>query len=281
MIKVNKPNYEQDKIVDVCTSNITSETRLNNILASKSIIKQESLNYDELAIEGNLSTISTHKSVSGGATKEDMVWLYDNKFVKDGGREYYDKIILLPKNGICPLCGKRTVSTLDHYLAKTQFPTYAVTPYNLIAACFECNKAKRAKVITSREEETIHPYYDDFGDEVWIKANIIERFPIGFNFMVNKPDSWTDEKFKRAENHFITFHLSTLYSSHASDIFAPYRIQLKRLYGRRGDIAVKEDLEDRIVSNKEIRLNSLEAALYTALLNSEWFFETYIPAEIM
>ena len=281
MIKVNKPDYEQDKIVNDCTSNMRSGNRLNNILASKCTIKQKSLNYDELAIDGDLSSISIHEFVSGGAAKEDMVWLYDSKFVKDGGRKYYDKIMLLPKNGICPLCGKRTVSTLDHYLPKTQYPTYAVTPFNLVAACSDCNKAKSDKIIKSREEETIHPYYDDFNDAIWIKANLIEEFPIGFNFAVYKPDLWTDEKFKRAQNHFNTFHLNVLYSSHASEIFAPYKIQLKRLYARKGDIALKEDLEDRMESNKEIRLNSWEAALYKALLNSKWFFETYIPAEII
>lgn len=281
MIKVNKPDYEQGKIVNACTSNMRAGTRLNNILYSKNTIEKESLNFDELAIRGDLSSISTHEFVSGGATKEDMVWIYDNKFVKAGGREYYDKIMVLPKNGICPLCGKRTVSTLDHYLPKTQYPTYAVTPFNLVAACSDCNRAKNDKVITSREDETIHPYYDDFDDEVWIKTNLIEEFPIGFNFMVYKPDSWTEEKFKRAKNHFKIFKLNRLYSAHASEIFAPYKIQLKRLYGRRGDIAIKEDLEDRIESNKEIRLNSWEASMYTVLLNSKWFFETYIPAEII
>ncbi|HEX9058819.1 MAG TPA: hypothetical protein VF941_01425 [Clostridia bacterium] len=281
MIKVTKPNYEHGEIVDDCTYNIRSRTRLSNILASKSTIELESLKYDEIANQEGLSSISTHEFVFGGATKEDMVWLYDAKFVKDGGRKYYDKILLLPKNGICPMCGKRTVSTLDHYLPKTQYPTYAVTSFNLVAACSDCNKAKRDKVITSREEEPIHPYYDDFDDEVWIKANLIEEFPIGFSFTVFKPESWPDVKFKRAENHFNIFNLNVLYSLHASEVFAPYKIQLRRLYVRRGDIAIKEDLEDRIESHKEIRRNSWEAAMYTALLNSKWFFETYIPAQII
>jgi hypothetical protein len=283
MIRVNKPDYtdyKQGEVVDACTENMRPGTRLSNIKASKSTIEHESLEYDELATHGKLSSISTHELVSGGATKDDMVWLYDTKFVQDGGRKFYDKIMLLPKNGICPMCGKRTVSTLDHYLPKTKYPTYAVTAFNLLPSCSDCNKAKQTKIITSREEETIHPYYDDFNDEVWIKANIIEEFPIGFNFNVYKPASWTDEKFKRAVNHFDTFHLNALYSSHAADRFAPYKIQLKRLYSRGGEKAIKEDIEDRSESNKEIRLNSWEAAMYTALLSSSWFFETYIPTEI-
>lgn len=283
MIRVDKPSYidfSHGEIINDCTNNMRLGPRLNNILASKTTIENESENYDKLATEGELSLICEHVRVSGGATKDDMVWLYDTKFVQDGGRKYYDKIMLLPKNGICPMCGKRTVSTLDHYLPKTKYPTYAVTAFNLLPSCFECNNAKKTKAIASREDETIHPYYDDFNDETWIKAIIIEEFPIGFNFAVYKPDPWTDEKFRRAKNHFDTFKLNKLYSSHAADNFSPYKIQLKRLYNRGGEEAIKEDLEDRIVSHKEIRLNSWEAAMYTALLNNIWFFETYMPTEV-
>lgn len=279
MIKVNKPEYNQKEIIDDCTSNMQAGTRLNNIIASESIIIQSSLEYDELATRGNLTTINTHELIEGGASKTDMVWLYDKKFVGDGGRKHYDKIMLLPKNGICPLCGKRTVSTLDHYLPKTQFPTYAVTPYNLIATCADCNKVKSDNVIILRENETIHPYYDDFNDEVWIKGELIEEFPIGFNFTVYKPKTWSDEKFKRAENHFKTFRLNALYSAHASEMFAPYKVQIMRLYNRRGIEVIKEDLEDKIESYRSIRLNTWEAAMFTALLNSEWFFGTYLHGE--
>ena len=280
MIKVKKPDFDLKEIVNACIYNIRAGNRLNNLLASKSTIIRESENYDELAIKEGLSLIGIHETITGGATKEDMVWLYDAKFVKDGGRDYYDKILLLPQNGICPLCGKRKVATLDHYLPKTKYPVYAVTPFNLVAACSDCNKAKSVDIINSRDDETIHPYYDDFDDEVWIKANIIEEFPLGFTFMVNKPESWDDIKFQRAKKHFDTFNLNSLYKSHAADIFAPYKVQLKRLYMRRGDIAIKEDLVDRVESYKEIRLNSLEVAMYTALLGSRWFFETYIPSEM-
>jgi hypothetical protein len=279
MIKVDKPNFDQDKILEDCTYNMRSGGRLDNILSSQNIIKEKSIEYDELADVGKLASIDTHESISGGASKEDMVWLYDKKFVQDGGRKYYDKIMLLPKNGICPLCGKRLVSTLDHYLPKTKYPTYSITPFNLIAACYDCNKVKLDKEIKSREVETIHPYYDYFEDEIWIKVNIIEEFPIGFEFKVVKPDSWNDEKFDRAENHFNTFLLNKLYSAHASEIFAPYKIQLKKLFIRRGEDAVKEDLEDRIEAHREIRLNSWEAAVYFALLNCDWFFKVYLPRE--
>lgn len=281
MIKVEKPSYSQETILNECISNIRDGERLQNINGSKSEIKNKSLIYDELASGGKLASIPTHEVVPGGATKADMVWLYDNKFVKSGGRKYYDKIMLLPKHGICPLCGKRVVSTLDHHLPKTEYPTYAITPTNLIAACADCNKAKSNNIIESRDKETIHPYYDDFNDRVWIRARIIEGIPIGFNFFVDKPENWTEEKFERAKNHFKVFRLNHLYSAHASDAFVPYRSMLKRRYSRGGVEGIKEDLRDQIEVFREARLNSWEAAMYEAILNSEWFFNTYLLTQIV
>ncbi|MDS0528473.1 HNH endonuclease [Clostridium sp. SHJSY1] len=280
MIKVKKPYYKQKEILNDCISNMNNGSKKSRILSSKSTIKQESINYDEIAKDGELSTISTSDIIRGGATKDDMVWLYTNKFVGDMGRKYYDRLMLLPRHGICPFCGERTVSTLDHYLPKTQYPVYSITPFNLVAACSDCNKAKSDKVITSREKETIHPYYDNFDDEIWIKAKLIEEFPIGFSFYVDKPNSWEDVKFKRANNHFNTFHLNKLYSSHAASEFTSYKFMIKTFYKHGGEELIKLDLESRIESHRKVWLNSWEAAMYTALLNNKWFFNTYIPSEV-
>lgn len=75
-----------------------------------------------------------------------------------------DKIILLAHNGRCPYCGQQIVKTLDHYLPKTLYPTYAITPYNLVPSCDACNKIKMTESFDSYEQQTIHPYYDDFTD---------------------------------------------------------------------------------------------------------------------
>ena len=51
-------------------------------------------------------------------------------------------LMSLANTGKCPICGIGQASTLDHYLAKTIYPTYAVTPYNLVPVCKDCNFAK-------------------------------------------------------------------------------------------------------------------------------------------
>lgn len=59
-------------------------------------------------------------------------------------------LMSLANTGKCPICGIGQASTLDHYLAKTIYPTYAVTPYNLVPVCKDCNFAKSDSIM--REE---------------------------------------------------------------------------------------------------------------------------------
>ncbi len=278
MIKLNKPDFNQAEIIDECIENMNDADVKNRILSSKNTIVDISKKYDKLAEDMELSTIPVHTKIKGGATKTDMEWLYTNKFARQNeqGRKYYDAIKILPPYGTCPFCGQRKVSTLDHYLPKSKYPAYSITPYNLVAACSECNKVKSATVFNSRTEETIHPYYDDFNDGIWLKAKILEEDPISFVFYVEKPDKWDDEKYQRAQNHFKAYELQSLYQSHASEEFSEYNYSLRRLYKVGNAKLVKDDIEERINSARSLRLNTWRAAMYEALKNCTWFFDTYL-----
>lgn len=207
-----------------------------------------------------------------------MLILYDQKFARkeQGGRKYYDAIKLLAPYGRCPLCGQREVKTLDHYLPKSKFPLYAVTPYNLIPACSDCNKDKFNDVSICREKETIHPYYDDFTDEVWIKAKMIEEDPITFEFYVKKPKNWDDLKYKRACYHFEKFGLNKLYKPYACEMFTGCLPRLRRLLKKSGRAAVEEHIKECIDEAREVRLNTWQAAVYESILECEWFWNEYL-----
>ena len=90
MIKLEKPDIDVESIITDCIANLTKQPILTHINASQPTIVLKSEKYNELAEKGQLGTLETHTIVEGGATKDDMVWLYDNKFVADGGRKYYD-----------------------------------------------------------------------------------------------------------------------------------------------------------------------------------------------
>lgn len=265
-----------ETVINDCISNVRKEPTLTHIKASKKNIVSKSKEYDKLAENGQLDNLSSHLIVSGGATKGDMVWLYDNKFVADGGRKYYNKIKSIPKFGRCPFCGVGIVSTLDHYLPKTKYPTYAVTPYNLVASCADCNKKKSITVSTKREEEFIHPYYDDYDDEIWLKAKMIFNEEVIFSFYVEKPVEWSWGKFERAKNHFKRLGLNSLYVSHCAETFAEYESSAKRMFAIGGAELVKVDLEDRVKEKRSVTKNNWKAALYEGLLNSTDFYEKYL-----
>lgn len=280
MIKLKKPTFNQKDIIDDCMANVKKQPTKKNILSSQSTIENESANYDMIAEEGKLTAILSHTIVEGGANKEDMVWLYDKKFVADGGRKYYDKIMTIPPYGKCPFCGERRVKTLDHFLPKAEYPTFAVTSYNLVASCSDCNKNKKTLIFRRRDEELIHPYYDNFDDDIWLKAKINEEVEIAFCFYIKKPLGWTEEKFLRAKNHFDILYLNDLYKAHAGEVFSEYKYSLKRLYFSGKEKAVKEDLLDRVKEKRSIRKNSWQAAMYDGLLHSNWFFDEYLPKKL-
>lgn len=282
MIKLEKPVYEQEEIIDDCISNMQEGILKQHILDSKNEIIRESINYDQKACAGELSSIAVHNRLSGGATKDDMIKLYDRKFVPkgEGGRKYYDAIKLLSPNLICPYCAQRDVDTLDHYLPKAKYPTYAVTPYNLVPSCMGCNKVKVDNVYQQREDETIHPYYDDFASEKWIAAQMIEGDPVAFRFVVQCPDTWDSVKKERAQKHFEQFKLNDLYKNKASQEYIGCLNRIKRSYRRGGKKLAIEDLREHIEDKDVIHPNTWQAAMYQAIIDNEWFWNIYLPGMI-
>ena len=276
MIKLDKPNMKHKDIIDACIGNLRKEPTLSNIKKSRVFIERKSNTYNILGEKGELGEIPVHSKVLGGATKDDMVWIYDKKFVRDGGRSYYNKIMKIPPFARCPFCGVRRVSTLDHYLAKTEYPTFAITPNNLIASCADCNKKKSNLVFKNREDELFHPYYDEFDDEIWLKSNVWLNNEILFEYYVQKPKSWTNEKYIRAKNHFEKLELNNLYISHAAEEFSESQYSLKRIYKTGGKDLVRVELLERIKEHRSNMKNTWRAALYEGLLNCKDFIDNYL-----
>ena len=80
----------------------------------------------------------------------------------------------LAVNGKCPICGIGPVSNLDHYLAKSLYPTYAITPINLVPECRDCNFNKRDTLIKSATDSPLHPYYDEIDNRIWLVAELVK-----------------------------------------------------------------------------------------------------------
>ena len=203
---------------------------------------------------------------------EVMKKLYTACMAKKGtsGRYYYDILRDSAPGGRCPLCGLPEVSTLDHHLPKSEFPSLVVTPYNLIPACRDCNTVKLAGLAKTADEQTIHPYFDNAESTTWLKARILQTEPAVAHFYV---DSGTlpGNMAKRAESHFIAFQLERRYASQAVTELVGIRHRMIDLLKTCGAGAVKTDLQSSTVSWAKNKKNCWQAALYSALAASDWY----------
>lgn len=215
---------------------------------------------------------SSHKyrSASAKIGKDEMVSLYNTKFakLKQPGRKFYDQIIMAATRGTCPLCGFGNVATLDHYMAKTDYFSLAVTPNNLIPACRDCNTGRGTVVLDSFEETTIHPYYDDVQSFEWLRADIVTINPFSIKYRID--ECVTEEPIRsRLLQHLSTFDLSKRFATKAAEEIISMRLCFQSIFDKGGIIELRNFLSIMYESSHASEKNSWKTALYKALLDSD------------
>lgn len=215
-------------------------------------------------------TIAAQLGGVGAVTAQELADVYELRMAKKGsrGRPYYDRFVSPEK---CPLCGQRRAATLDHYLPQKQHPALVVTPCNLVPACRDCNTIKLAYTPTNPGEQTLHPYFDDLGNEQWVFAEIQETSPPVALFQARPPAHWPAVRQSRARFHFAKFELRRLYGSHAGEEISEIRQSVANLSVRSGAAAVRGWLQEQAESRGAVFVNSWRAALYQALASSDWY----------
>ncbi|MCD8326160.1 MAG: hypothetical protein LUC90_05605 [Lachnospiraceae bacterium] len=279
MKKMNKPENDIAFILDNCIVGMR-EPRKKIIEQVKDTIIEKSDKYDQLADQGLLYTIPEHDNVNLIASKEDMKFLYSQKFVSKGqrNRDYYDKIRSSAPNGICPYCQQNMVDTLDHFLPKSKYVTFTVTPFNLVPVCAHCNKDKLASTFSSYAEQPFHPYYDDFDDCIWLKAKMIEHKEITFQFYADPPENIEPVKAERIKRSFSDggFGLNNIYKVHAAEVYQVCFKGIKSLYDKGGKELAVESLSENVKNERSINKNSWKAAMYQAMIDCNWYWSEYI-----
>lgn len=310
MIVIPKPNINKIDVYNTCCSRIGSVIKKQKLQNCLYTFLLNSIDYDNKALNQDLHLISRRNlketfpvlpiykndcSNNSKISLENIKDLYEFQMVpeKKPARKYYDKIMSLAPSKICPFCGFGEVSTLDHYLPKAKFPIYSVLPYNLIPACKDCNKKKLADFPNNKNEQTIHPYYDDFSNDQWIYAKVIKgtllsmNFTVvapspgaitvrkvqikssGIEFYVNSPSHWDSTDKKRVEAHFKNFLLNERFPVQATTILAMHQYKFSR-YQNPNTIRVA--LREEANSYRSISLNSWQYALFQALSADSWYY---------
>lgn len=258
-------------VYELCISRVRNSALRTRLRGIRDEIEQGALDYDTRAASCDLHLFPTTEGV-GEVSADELVSTYTTRFVPENspGREVYLRIRKeLPE--VCPLCGIGATHTLDHYLPKTLYPLFAVTPNNLYPACMWCQTARSSGAIASREGQTFHPYFDDFDDGDWLKAEVLETQPAVFRFTVEQPLNWNDLKYARAQTHFREFNLEVLLATYSGDELAGMRGVLSGLHAAGGSATVKGYLHEMEASLRAHSRNSWKAAFYAAAARSDWF----------
>lgn len=273
MRKLAKPNDIPPKAFLDCISKIRKKELKDRLLALKDLISEATVEFDSKVTTGQLHTVIREPLVNSNVTAKELMDVYNFRMVKKGspGRKYYDRIFVSAPKGLCPLCSHRDVTTLDHYLPKAHYPRLSVEPINLIPSCYACNIDKKSTYPTKPNEETLHPYYDDIENVLWLKAVVIEKQPISIDFIVEGPVSWSKNFSERVKFHFESFDLKKLYTTQAARELSGVKFQFTSIFNKSGSNSLKEHLLDAAKSRSKDNINSWQAALYNGLANSNWF----------
>lgn len=274
MKPLTPPDFTARATFEKCIASLHSgplKDKLNLVIDNVAAAEAE---YLEQGARTALFTITPADNVGGRVTRAEMERLYSGTFVKSvRTRTIYNAIKKLPENDTCPLCGQRTVSTLDHYLPQARHAALTVVPINLVPACSECNKSKLDTQPASAVEQTLHPYFDDFDNTRWLFATVEETAPARLVFRVSPPADWPQLSRERIERHFKAFGLGSLYASHSGTELTNIRHYLTLLSESGTSEKIKTFLAEQGESSRRAHKNSWRTAAYYAWSESDWFCE--------
>lgn len=274
MRRIPKPTEQVKDIYSTCVAGFRDSPLKNKLVKALDEVVKESKKFEVKAASNTLHKIKKIKRFKSGASAKQMISVYSTKMArkKSPGRDFYDQILASAPLGICPLCGQRTVSTIDHYLDKAKYPQFVVTPINLVPACKDCNFIKSTfPVPVSSEKETMHPYFDNIENERWLSCKIAEQPGVPTTFFVDSPPAWTPLLTNRVKQHFEVLGLKSLYSTHAAVELTNIKTSVVQAFQAGGEVAVRAHLAREAHSRTVSHVNSWQTALYNALRDSIWF----------
>lgn len=272
MRKISKPTELCEDVFSLCISKV-KDNGLKTLLGDAIIhIRATSADFDNRVTKGQLHELTRLYCGDGGLSVNDLQKVYTYRMVPDTspGRSIYDRLLLSAELGVCPMCGHRDVTELDHYLPKSQYPLLSTNPVNLVPCCSDCNGLKDNSYPKNDYEEFIHPYYDDIEGDRWLQAKIKKTSPCSFLFFVDAPEHWPELLKMRLKYHFDELELGKLYAAQAGKEKARIRGALERRLNR-GVHFVREYLEEEYETSKEFNANSWQTVFYEIALQNDWF----------
>ena len=274
MRQLDKPTAKVVDIIALLKSEASRESdRQDMDEAAPTLTARETI-YDQKIADNTAFEIQRDQTISARVGKPKMVSYYKYRMLeKPFGRDYYNLLMASAPNDTCPYCTIKEVKTIDHFLPKSEYPSYAITPSNLVPSCTDCNLDKKISYPTGADDQTFHPYFDKVDDECWIKAELIPGEPLSFQFNVIHIAGWSNNKFTRATSHFNSYNINQLFSNGANRELRGMQHFLKDLFLKDRN-SFKSHLEETYNSCQNgLGIIDWKTLMYQELSTNEWFFD--------
>lgn len=183
----------------------------------------------------------------------------------DSGRQFIalelKRLTLNYFGHICPYCGVDTVSHIDHYLPRCDFPEFSISLQNLIMSCDGCNsKYKRDLWGNGMKKKIFHPALDPLPAAIFLTADCkYVSGAISVNFSI--APGWQNTLFDR---HFELMNLNERYIAKATLEETPKMKKIidSEISQDKKVHALKVFVAQQIIAHDK---NSCQGAFYSAL----------------
>lgn len=275
MRKINKPAFRAALVYPLCLTTVRDSGLRGRLAGCQTLINDAETEFEAKITKGQIYTIARETVVNGNVTDKELKNVYTAQMVQAKGRVYYDQLLIAAPRGLCPLCSHREATTLDHYLPKSKYPRLSIVPINLIPSCKDCNTGKLADYPIGPNDETLHPYYDNIENVLWLNAIVNKTTPVSLSFNVKPPASWDTLLTNRVISHLDCFNLNILYATQAARRLSGMKYNLEKIFSSgAAQAGIEKYLADEVASNAAVNLNSWETAMFKALSEDDWFCST-------
>lgn len=273
MRNLTVPEVEVSSVYDACVSGVGDVSKRARFNSYRPQIVALSNEYIQRANASRIYEFQPWLGVQNPGvpvTKDELKKLYVEQMAKAGrpGRPSYEALKMTTR--LCPFCGISSVRTLEHHLPKAHYPDFSVTPFNLIPCCRDCNTEKRDALITTVEEQKLHPYFDIVMNLRWLFADIIiEGTDVIAVYRTSAPEDQPESIKFKIGSHLDTYDLGDRYSDLANGEIESLKIEMRESYEAGGEDSIRNQLIERADSSSGFQLNHWKVALYEALAASE------------
>jgi 5-methylcytosine-specific restriction endonuclease McrA len=180
---------------------------------------------------------------------------------------------------ICAYCLYHTVSTVDHYIPKDEYPVFCVMPRNLLPCCANCNSIKNDFWRLGGERLFLHFYNDIVPNLKFLIGTLTlnNNLPI-IQYQLVQPATMANNTFALITSHFTRLRLLELYGKGINVVIAEVKKSVNTARVVQPGLSTAQISQVLLTASTNSRisfgLNYWQAVATDLLANSQPFLQT-------